>query len=79
MNKKVAKILLRIVLGVLCMTVFAFFLFGLYDEIAGTQRMADLLQALHVPFGVPVMYLIGFACLAAFIALQIIYNKYFRE
>ena len=79
MSKKTAKILLSIFLWVLCLSCLAFFLLGLYEEIAGTQLLADLLQALHIPFGAPVMHLIGFACAAAFIALQIVYNKKFRE
>ncbi|MBR5881028.1 MAG: hypothetical protein IKZ16_05010 [Clostridia bacterium] len=79
MSKKTAKILLNIFLWVLCLGCLAFFLLGLYEEIAGAQLLADLLQALHVPFGVSAMYLIGFACAAAFIALQIVYNKKFRE
>lgn len=77
--KKTIKILLLIVQYLLLFSAPVFMLFWLYEELSGPQSTAQLLEALHIPFNADWMTIIGFVCIAAFIVLQIVYNKNFKN
>ena len=79
MNKNVIRILLIISLIVLEIIVVAFFLFGLYEEIAGTASATALLETFNFPLNVNLTYIIGFSFTVVFIVVQIIYHKHFRN
>ncbi len=79
MKRKTVKVLLLVSQYILLFLTIAFMLFWLYEELSGPQSTAQLLEILHIPIGADLMTIIGFACIAAFIALQIVYNKYFRN
>lgn len=79
MKRKTIKILLLIVQYLLLFAALAFMLFWLYEELSGPQSTAQLLEALHIPISTGWMTIIGFVCIAAFIVLQIVYNKNFKD
>ena len=79
MKRKYLKVLLLIAQYILLFTTLAFMLFWLYEELSGPQSTAQLLEALHFPINADLLTIIGFVCIAAFVVLQIVYHKKFKD